>query len=489
MAEIQYMPAKPMGRVMVEKKNSAQTPIETCGKNINGEYQHSLKRRLVSGTLWVLGGQSVTVLASLTISVLLARLLSPGDLGVYFLIVSLVSIVALVAQLGLNRAVVQLVAGSLVVGDAGRAKAFALASVLIVAASAFIVALVLVTGAGQWIATKVMRSPGVGALLGFIACWMVLMALIGVISEIFRGYHEIHRATFFSGSAVNLLAAFLLLGFWFTASPPVRITQILVIMLLAAGVSAVLASAMLWKNLRKTQAISPIRLVEILRPAWPMFLTTAFLLVVAQADLWILGRFRPHDEVAIYGAAARLVLLLSTPLVIVNSVVQPLIIEMYLQKRTKSLEIVLRTASVIAGIPALLVLSSFLLFGDSIMRFVYGEYYVAGYTVLAILALGNLATAWAGTAGIALMMTGHQLTMMAITLLTGGATILFALFLVTDFGAIGVAVATALGVCLQYLAFWLAMRFQTGVWTHMGAIRRQHLHDVLRLVRVRAIRV
>lgn len=437
----------------------------------------------------MLGGQSVAVLASLMISILLTRLLSPTDLGVYFLILSLVSIVALVAQVGLNRTVVQLVAGSLAVGDTSRAKAFALAAVLIVAASASVIALVLVTGVGQWIATKVIRSFGAGVSLGFIACWIALMALIGVISEIFRGYHEIYRATFFSGLMVNLLAAFLLLGVWFTASPPVSITQILIIMLLAAGVSAILASAMLWKKLRKTQAISSIRLVEILAPAWPMFLTTTFLLVVSQADLWILGIFRSHDEVAIYGAAARLVLLLSTPLVIVNAVIQPLIVEMYLHKRIQSLENTLRTASTIAGIPALFFLSGFVLFGSTILRYMYGEYYVSGYAVLTILALGNLATVWAGTAGIALIMTGHQLVMMAITLVTGGATILFALFLVTDYGSVGVAVATALGVCLQYLAFWLVMRSQTGIWAHIGVIRIRHLREILKLGRARSVRV
>jgi O-antigen/teichoic acid export membrane protein len=38
-----------------------------------------------------------------------------------------------------------------------------------------------------------------------------------------------------------------------------------------------------------------------------------------------MGAFRPHTEVAVYGAASRLVILVAMPLVIVNSVVPPLI--------------------------------------------------------------------------------------------------------------------------------------------------------------------
>ena len=50
--------------------------------------------------------------------------------------------------------------------------------------------------------------------------------------------------------------------------------------------------------------------------------------VMIRSDLWILAAFRGPEDVAIYGAAARLVIVVAVPLSIVNAVVQPMISEL-----------------------------------------------------------------------------------------------------------------------------------------------------------------
>ena len=47
--------------------------------------KHSLRRHLLSGGGWALGGQIIATLTGLAVNVLLVRLLTPKEMGAYFL--------------------------------------------------------------------------------------------------------------------------------------------------------------------------------------------------------------------------------------------------------------------------------------------------------------------------------------------------------------------------------------------------------------------
>lgn len=451
------------------------------------DYRKGVKRRLVAGTAWVLAGRAVGTLVSLLISAMLARLLSPADLGTYFLVFSLVSTAAVVGQLGLNRAVVPLVARSLANGNAGRAKGAAMSAVHLGLLGALGVALILLLGPGDWLVTDLMQTPSLKPLLGYAAAWALLLALTGLLAEIFRGYHQIAGATLFGGLAANVLTAVPLVGLWWLEPEVQDVTLILQWSVGAAGASAIFAAYSLWRGSFFAAQVERVPAREVASTAWPLFITTVFLFFLSQAGLWILGKYRPADEVALYGAAARLVLLVVMPLVVVNAVVPPLITEMYVKQHHRHLESLLRTVSAIAGIPALLAVAILALAGEPVMRLIYGAQYGVGAPVLAVLALGSVVHIWAGTANIVLMSTGHQTAMMVTTAVTGVIGVLLALYVVVDYGAFGVAVAMAIGGNLQGVGLWWVTHRKTGIWTHMDRLRLQHLHDALRLIKSRGL--
>ena len=451
------------------------------------DYRKGLKRRLLAGMAWVLAGRTVGVMVSLMVSALLARMLSPSDLGIYFLVFSLVSTAAVVAQLGLNRAVVPLVAGALAVGNVRRAKGAAVGAMRLGALGALGIALILSTGAGRWLVTDVLQTPSLAPLLGYAAAWAMLLALTGLLAEIFRGYHHIAGATLFGGLVANMLTAVPLVGLWWLEPGIKDITLLLQLSLSATGLSVIFAASYLWRGPCSGERIEMVPTREIASTAWSLFITTVFLFILSQAGLWILGKHQSPDEVAVYGAAARLVLLVVMPLVVVNAVVPPLITEMYVKQHRRQLEGLLRTMSAIAGIPALLAVAVLAVAGEPIMQMVYGSQYGVGSMVLAVLALGSIVHIWAGTANIVLMNTGHQATMMVTTAITGIIAVLLALFVVSDYGALGVAVAMAVGGNLQGLALWWVTHRKTGIWTHMGRLRMHHLHSALRIIRSRGL--
>ncbi|MBC7802968.1 MAG: oligosaccharide flippase family protein, partial [Candidatus Parcubacteria bacterium] len=81
----------------------------------------SLRKRIFRAGGWTLAGRLLLALAAFAVNVVLTRLLPPAEVAGYFLLLSLVTVVALVAQLGLPTTVVRYAAESLGQSRGGRA--------------------------------------------------------------------------------------------------------------------------------------------------------------------------------------------------------------------------------------------------------------------------------------------------------------------------------------------------------------------------------
>lgn len=434
----------------------------------------ALRQRLLSGGAWALAGRMGAVLSQLAINALLARLLSPQDLGAYFLAFSVISVGSVAGWLGLDQAGVRFVAESLGLGEYRRARR-AVGKVvwfgLLGALGAGLVYLLV----GGLVGERLFHSPALAAVTGLVAAWIAVTSVQSLLAATFRGFHDIRLATVFgaSVSGVGLLPGTLMvlslgLALVFEGSATLRFVLLLAIL---SGLASALTAG--WLLGRKTAALPSegerdARASEMLRVAWPLLVTNLTLFAITQVDIWILGAFRPAQEVAVYGAAARVVLLVAVPLQIMNAVVPPIIAEMYAQGRKRDLERTLRPMATLAGIPALAVLVGFVVLGGPLLGLVYGEYYSAGAAVLVLLSVGQIVSVWVGSCALTLAMTGHQSLLMGITLFCGAATVIAGLALVGGYGSLGVAAAAASGLALQNILLWIAARLATGIWTHLG---------------------
>lgn len=408
----------------------------------------------------------VTVFAGLVVNALLARLLTPEAMGAYFLTFSVVMVSAMLAQLGLNQTVVRLVAESLGVGKPGRARAVVRKAFLYGTVGALVVAVLLSIGVGRWLALKAFDSSLMAAVIGLAALWVVVMTLQGLLAESFRGFHDIRLATIFGGLVTSVLSAALFAGLWIIQGHS-QLGQVLVLCILAGSTSAVIAGVVLWNSVKDLKGQSELKNGEILTIAWPILVSQLTFFILTQADIWIVGIFRTKEEVAIYGAAVRLVALVAMPLVIVNAVVPPMIAEMYAQGKRRELEQALRTTATLAGIPAFLVLFVFICFGRPLLGTVFGTFYSNGAMVLSILSLGQLAKLSMGSCGLLLNMTGHQYPAMIIAACCSFVMIAVALASVSSLGITGVAIASASGLALQGLVTAAAGSRLTGIKSYV----------------------
>lgn len=434
-----------------------------------------VKRRLLSGGAWALGGRIATAFLALATNALLARLLSPAELGAYFLAYSVVLLGTQFGALGLNRSVVRFVAEGVGTGRSGRARRAVWLTLGFGSLGAVGVGLILLVF-GDVLGERVFHSPALAAVSGLMAGWAIVLIFQLLLSEIFRGFHDVRLATVFGGSLMGL--GLVMGGLMFSGVLLMQVIQggatLATVMLLAigSGVASILLAS--WALKRKMSSLpaghsgnAALPVGELLQVSWPLLVTEVLAFVSLQADLWIVGAFLPQEEVALYGAALRLVVLVGMAFMIVNAVLPSTIAEMYAQGRLNSLERTLRITATLAGIPAFLVLLGFILGGGPIMGFVFGEHYREAALILTLLSLGALTNVWTGCCGQAMMLTGFQRARMNITILTTFLTVAAMLLVVRGYGTTGVAATAAAGLAFQNVVMLLYAKKRIGIWTHL----------------------
>jgi O-antigen/teichoic acid export membrane protein len=458
--------------------------MNTAGQDLRGASMQLLKRRLLRGGGWAFGGKILVALTGLASSALLARLLTPDALGTYFLAYSILNVGTSLGALGLTGTVVRLVAQSMGLNLFGRVRRVISVVVGVGTLGALGVGLAYLLF-GDDLARSVFKAPALAAITGLVAGWIMVGTVQGLVGETFRGFHDIRLATILGGqttgaatglATVGLLTASLFL-LWVVNDGKATVATVVLLAICSGAVNTLVAGWLLHRKVKKLPPPTsdeggkpnPKKMLrEVLSISLPLLIVTLVMMVRTNGDIWTLGYFLPQSELALYGAANRLVSMVTMPMVIVTAVAPPLIAEMYFQGRREDLEHALRAMATITGIPALMASMACIFFAGPILGLVYTEYYTKAATVLALLSIGPLVSVLAGCCGIALSYTGHQKTQMVITIATSAATLIAMIATAKPYGIAGVAIAKTAGQVLQNGIVLLVVKQKTGMWTHVG---------------------
>ncbi|MBI5787741.1 MAG: oligosaccharide flippase family protein [Candidatus Schekmanbacteria bacterium] len=429
------------------------------------QQSRKIKKNILAKGGWVLSARISIAVSNLLVNALLTRLLTPDEVGAYFLTFSLVSVATLIAQLGLCPTVVKIVAEALALNNSARARAAVKAVFLYGTIGALAVAGILSLGLGQWLAYRVFNSSIMAGIIQLAVFWIILLAYQNLTAESFRSFHDIRNASIYGGMATSIITTGLF-AILCVLKIKMDLAKVLTLTISALSISLIIAGMLIYRKIRQFAPGGQIPADDIFAVAGPMLVNSVTAFALTQADIWVLGAFRPQSEVAVYGAAFRLVTMINLPLIIINGVVPPLIAQMYAQGRKKELESTLRAASSLALIASLTAFSIYLLGGRPFLELVYGKYYRDGAIILWILSLGQIVSVACGSCGFTLTMTGHQNKIVRLTLTSFVILVISALILVKPFGAVGVAIASAATIALQNLMALAFAKKYTGMWTH-----------------------
>jgi O-antigen/teichoic acid export membrane protein len=336
---------------------------------------------------------------------------------------------------------------------------------------------------GDLIERRLFHSPLLVGLTGLIAVWIAIAIVQEITAETFRGFHDLRWATLLGGLATGgksgglimrlmLLACLALL--WSTGAG-VDLKTVMVVSIGAGSVSLLLSCWLLYGKVSSLGSGAteeePVNTREVLDDALPFLAIAMTTFVLQSADIWILGALDSTTAVAVYTNASKLVTFVVMPLLVVNLVMPPIVAEMYAQGRIARLERTLRAFSTLAGVPALLVLVGFMLLGKPILGLVYNQdiyHSNTAWLVLLILSAAKLVAVWSGSCGLVLQFTGHQVSMLRVSLLTSPLFFILAIPAAMRYGPVGVAAAAALITSLQNVLMVLLAKRETGMWTHVS---------------------
>jgi O-antigen/teichoic acid export membrane protein len=424
-----------------------------------------IRDRLLHGGFWAVGARGVGILSALAVNALLARLLSPADMGNYFLTMSVAGLAAIVAQFGMPSAVVRFVAEAMGTGRAGRARSAVMHALLITAAGGILAGLLYFALLGGWVSNGLFHAPGMAQVIGLTALIMAGLALQGVLCEVFRGFHDIRLASLLGTTSTSLFSACIFALLWLSQGHA-DLSQTLQLSLAAMVLTFVLSFILLGRRMHGLDGDGDIGMREMAMTGAPLCVAAVTVFAATQGDLWVVGAMLPGEDAAVYGAVLRLLALVTVTHGIVVAVTQSTIAELFGQDRRFEMQAVVQGGAFWACLVSGVVLLLYVLFGGTVLKIVFGGSYTTGYTPLLLLSVGQFVGMLFGPAGMLMIMTGYQTPQMWIVV---GSTLLglaLAILLVGPFGLAGVAAAWGGGAILQGAVSWWYVRRKTGIRCH-----------------------
>ena len=179
-----------------------------------------------------------------------------------------------------------------------------------------------------------------------------------------------------------------------------------------------------------------------IKSAIPLLLSGVLALINSQTDIIMLGTIKGAYSTGIYAVATRVATLIIFILTSVNAAIAPTVAELYSKRELRRLQNVI-TKSAIAVFFLSLPIAFFLIFKGKLALWLFGKEFVAGTGALAILSIGQLINASAGSVGLILAMTGHEKDVAVGVGVSAVVNVILNAMLIPHFGAKGAAIATS----------------------------------------------
>lgn len=260
----------------------------------------------------------------------------------------------------------------------------------------------------------------------------------------------------------TLILVFMLAALWFGA-PRTAVTA-MEAALAATYVTTLLQLLRLTLRLRRLYGIGPRRfeMGAWFRYSLPLFLVDGIGFLLTNADVVVVGLYLPPDQVGIYYAAAKTIVLVQFVYFSIKAAAGPRFSAILAEGDMAALAAFAGQMARWSFWPSLAVGLLALAAGDLLLS-LFGSAFTAGYWLMAILFAGILAKSMVGPGEVLLSMAGHQNLCVLLYAITLAASIGLNVALIPHFGLTGAAVATASAMMIEAMLLHIAVRRTLGL--------------------------
>ncbi len=420
-----------------------------------------LKNDLLKSISFTVIARLLGALSQFGMSVLLAHVLGPEGVGLFFLGLTITMAGGVVGRFGMDNTVLRLAGASWGLAQFKKVNGIFRVSVFSALFVSVVISITIVVFS-DWLCHEIFNKPALALPLKWMAFSIIPFSLSFVLGGALKAIGSPAWATCME---TMFIPTFLIAGVTGLTLIDLPITPLLVSQIyFVAAVCTIMIGHRKFTTKVPDSSFNYPSVRNSVQIALPLLVVAVFNFMNTWSSSLILGGFDSSAEVGFYNIAQRTASVMVFALGVVNSVTANKYAYMY---ETKDLNGIDKLASKSAAMLTLLatpLLLLFLLFPKSVL-FLFGNDFLIADNMLRIIAMGQYVNVITGSVVFILMMTGHGKQLRNSVALSSLLTIILSLVLIPVYGGEGAAIATSVGVAFSNLLnAWIVYR-QLGIIT------------------------
>ena len=430
---------------------------------VNEEVEGIRHGRLAAQTGGVLAAQAGNLALRYVGAICLARAVGVSLYGSFTLGVTIVTVLGIVASLGVSPGALPFLARARRAGDHGGLRAVARATWVLVASCALPLGL-LVFLLGPWIGEAFFHDSELAALLVPLAGFIVLASLCRATTGLVQGLFGAHVQALVEPLLVVAVTVLgLACSWWLDGGVAGAVLATLAGPLAGLAAGLVLVRRAVPGVLSARPGAESLPLTGLLRESWPLMGVACFAFVLTWMDVLLMGVFRSPEEVGVYGACARLAIVVQ----LLHEGAGPVFMERlathFVAREQQAVRHLYHTTARWCAWSGASLAAVLILWRGELLS-LFGEGFAEGAPLLVVLVLGRLATASTGMCGRMMAVTGRARISLLNMLLMIGCNALLDVLWIPAWGGMGAAAATCVSLVavriLQTAQVWWIFRLQ-----------------------------
>lgn len=380
----------------------------------------------------------IGALAGFIATFFIARVLGAQESGYYFLAFSLVAILAAVARVGMDHTLIRFVGGGPEQGWSALSKG------ILVSALASLALAALVFMLADVLSHSVFAKPDLAPVLKNMCLGVSGTAILTLAANALQGLRRVIASIFVLNIALNIGLVVSVLAI------PISQAVVLASYYAFGSLSVACMGLLLYLYFQPEQSDESVSWSAIWTSCLPLWAVGIMYQLVQWSGQFIAGVYVSSDLVAQLAVAQRTAMLASFVLIAVNLVVAPRFAALHRHGDMAGLERLAINSVKLISLMALPIIGVMLVFPSFLMT-LFGEGFTGGARLLQILAVGQFINAITGSVGFLLTMSGHEVDLRNVTVISGATALILTWVLTVYFGATGNAIGTAIAVATQNL--------------------------------------
>jgi len=408
-------------------------------------------KKVAKGTIIVFIGLIVGMLLAFIGRVIVIRYITQSEYGTFCIALALLNIFVIISTLGLQEGVPRQIAyfrGK----NKGRKDYGVVISSLQIALVTAVLFSSLLFFASDFISIKFFHNPELSLPLKIFSAALPFLALINILTAIFRGYGKIDVKVYFQDILRNalfplFLVVVILLGLSFFAVLYAHVVSI-VITCIVFAIYTMKKTPLL--KAEKDIDPDPMR-KDLLFFSLPLLVAFMLNLIMIWTDTLMLGYFKTSDIVGLYNGALPLARLIPIALASMVFIYTPIIAQLYSQNLIEEIKrnyTVLTKWIFVSTLPLFLI---FFLFPEIVLDFFFGPQYVQADIALRILTFGFFIHTLLGPNAATLIAMGRTRLLMWTSLAGAVLNVVLNISLIPLMDISGAAIASGSALALVYL--------------------------------------